>query len=141
MLRIQCFCRFLAWVLTFAIILLSIVPAHNRPVTPLPHNLEHLGMFILTGTAFGTGYRKYFLFSAVAVIAFSGFIELIQLFLPDRHARWGDFIIDACKASRSALLWALSWYVFAPTPGTYLSQLGQAGTNSGPLSPFKNYTR
>ena len=95
---IQRISRIAAWLLVLAIVILSIVPAEDRPVTPLPHDLEHLGIFILTGVAFGIGYGRY-LFPAVAAIAFSGAIELIQLYIPDRHARLSDFIVDALGIS------------------------------------------
>ena len=106
MLKLQKTCQFSAWVLVLGIIVLSVVPARDRPVTPMPHTVEHLGIFILTGAAFGVGYWRYLFFSIVAVTIFSGLIELIQLYLPDRHARLSDFIIDACSISIGVIIGA-----------------------------------
>jgi VanZ family protein len=98
--------RVAGWVLALAIIVLSIVPAQDRPVTPLPHDFEHLGIFVLTGVAFGIGYGRYF-FPVIASIAFAAGVELIQLYIPDRHARLSDFIVDAAGISLGVLLGAL----------------------------------
>jgi VanZ family protein len=95
---IQRISRIAAWLLVLAIIVLSIVPAQDRPVTPLPHDFEHFGILVLTGMVFGIGYGRY-LFPVTAGIAFSGAIELVQLYIPDRHARLSDFAIDAFAIS------------------------------------------
>ena len=79
--------------LLIAIVVLSLVPAHDRPVTALPHSLEHLTIFFAAGLAFRIGYPQRRLF--VALLAFTAAIELAQLLVPGRHARLSDFLIDA----------------------------------------------
>ena len=95
-----------AWILLVAIVVLSIVPAEERPVTPLPHDLEHFGIFVLTGAAFGFGYSRYAL-PSVGLLVFTGAIEIIQKFIPGRHARLSDFMVDAVSICFGVFLGAL----------------------------------
>jgi VanZ family protein len=88
------------------IVVLSVVPAEDRPVTPLPHDLEHLGIFVLAGAAFGVGYAEFVVLS-FALIGFSAAVELLQTFIPTRHARLSDFIVDACSIWFGLVLGAL----------------------------------
>jgi VanZ family protein len=87
--------RFVAWALACAIIVLSTVPPDLRPATPLPHNAEHFGIFWATGFAFGLGYRRRNVLLATLLVSFAAAIEIAQLFVPGRHARLDDFIVDA----------------------------------------------
>lgn len=87
--------RAAAWALTAAIIVLSVVPPHLRPVTPLPHNVEHFGIFYATGLAFALGYRHRKLLLPTSLVSFAGAVEVAQLFVPGRHARLSDFLFDA----------------------------------------------
>jgi VanZ family protein len=84
-----------AWTLLITIVILSLVPAQDRPGTALPHSLEHLTIFFAAGLAFGIGYPQRRLFQFVALLAFTAAIELAQLLVPGRHARLSDFLIDA----------------------------------------------
>jgi VanZ family protein len=88
-----------AWFLLLAIIVLSVVPPNYRPITPAPHVVEHWTIFFLTGLAFGLGYPRRHSAQSLALIAFSAGIELIQLAVPGRHARLGDFVVDALSVS------------------------------------------
>ena len=82
------------WSLAAAIVVLSLVPATLRPETGLPHNFEHFAIYWATGLAFALGYALTPLLASVLVI-FSGAVEILQLFVPGRHARLTDFIVDA----------------------------------------------
>jgi VanZ family protein len=84
-----------AWILLMTIAVLSLVPAQDRPVTSLPHLVEHISIFLVTGLAFGVGYPQRRLFQFVTLLAFTAAIELAQLLVPGRHARLSDFLIDA----------------------------------------------
>lgn len=86
--------RATAWILAIAIVVLSIVPGGLRPETDLPHYLEHFLIFVITGIAFGLGYSQTFSRLATLLVLFAGLVELAQLFLPSRHARISDFLID-----------------------------------------------
>ena len=87
--------RALAWAFAAAIVALSVVPPSLRPVTDLPHGVEHFAAFVLCGFAFGLGYRMAVVIEAAALVAFAGAIEIVQLFAPGRHARLTDFAVDA----------------------------------------------
>src|SRR5262249_4122474 len=50
--------RILAWMLTAAIIILTLAAPRLRPETALPHVIEHAGIFLITGCAFAIGYPK-----------------------------------------------------------------------------------
>jgi VanZ family protein len=86
--------RAAAWLVLLAIVVLSLVPPWARPVTA-PQTVEHLTIFLLTGLAFGLGYPRRQFSEAVLLLGFTGAIELAQLWVPGRHARLSDFLIDA----------------------------------------------
>jgi VanZ family protein len=87
--------RFTGWFLASVITLLSLVPPVLRPETGVPHEVEHFTIFFATGLAFGFGYPRRPLAVAILLIVFAGIIELAQLFVPGRHARLTDFVVDA----------------------------------------------
>jgi VanZ family protein len=86
------------WFLALTIVVLSVVPPDFRPVTGTPHVFEHLLIFLLTGFAFGSAYPHRTLSQMCGLVLFSGAIELIQLWIPGRHAREIDFATDAAAA-------------------------------------------
>lgn len=90
--------RIVAYSLATAIIVLSLVPPTLRPETSAPHSFEHLTIYGATGFAFGLGYKRRHDLLAILLVIFSGSIEIAQLFIPGRHARLSDFIIDAVAA-------------------------------------------
>jgi hypothetical protein len=90
--------RMIAWLLAAAIVLLSVVPAGFRPVTEAPHVLEHLGIFLLTGMAFRLGYSDRGAFAGLTLLFFAGSIEFAQLWIPGRHARLSDLLINIAGA-------------------------------------------
>lgn len=87
--------RIVAWTLATAITTLSILPPDLRPDTGVPHHLEHFAIYFATGLAFGLGYERKESLLAVLLVIFSAAIEVAQLFVPGRHARLSDFIVDA----------------------------------------------
>ncbi len=88
-----------AWFLLLAIVVLSVVPPSERPVTPAPHDLEHAAIFVATGVAFGLGYANRHLLQLIGLVGFSAAIEAIQLLIPGRHGRLSDFAVDAFSVS------------------------------------------
>ena len=85
-----------AWTLLITIVILSLVPAQDRPMMMgLPRLVEHFSIFFATGLVFGVGYPQRRLFQSVALLAFTAAIELAQLLVPGRHARLSDFLIDS----------------------------------------------
>ena len=93
----QMVARALAWVGILAIIVLSVVPAADRPVTGPGmswHLFEHITAFALVAGTFAIGYRFSLTRLFWLAFFFCGGIELLQIPLPTRHARVSDFIID-----------------------------------------------
>jgi VanZ family protein len=87
--------RVTGWLLAAIIAVLSFLPPWLRPQTPMPHGLEHFAIFAITGFVFGIGYSRRPVLVMVALVIFAATIEIAQLFVPDRHARLSDFIVDA----------------------------------------------
>jgi hypothetical protein len=86
--------RPLSWFGALAIIVLSVVPAADRPVTGAGSPLEHLAAFALVAGLFAIGYRLSLVARFMTALAFCAGIEVLQMPLPTRHARLGDFVID-----------------------------------------------
>ena len=92
------FLRISAWMLLAVIVVLTLVPPAIRPVTRVPHSVEHYAIFLLTGALFALSYEiRTNLFFVVAVI-FSGCLELVQSYVPGRHTRLSDAFVDAIGA-------------------------------------------
>lgn len=87
--------RIAAWALAAIIVITSVVPPQLRPETGVPHNFEHFLIFVVTGAAFGLSYDARRGLLALRLAIFSGFVEIAQLFVPGRHARLSDFMVDA----------------------------------------------
>ena len=106
--------RALAWILVATIVTLSLVPPSLRPVTGTPHDFEHFAIFALCGYAFGLGYRSRHLVHAIALVTFSGLVELLQFTAPGRHARAIDFVVDAVASCAGVLVgWMMLKLMFA----------------------------
>ncbi len=95
--------RVLSWIGIVAIIVLSVVPAKERPVTDAAdwfgawngHVLEHVTAFAPVAAAFAIGYHRLSLKRLLLLaLLFCGGIELLQVPLPTRHATVLDFVID-----------------------------------------------
>jgi VanZ family protein len=83
-----------AWCGVSAILILSVVPADERPVTGIGQGLEHFTAFGLVAGTFAMGYRLALIQLLLVALLFCGAIELLQVPLPTRHARVSDFFID-----------------------------------------------
>ena len=88
----------LGWLCVLAIILLSLVAPSLRPVTFLPHSLEHAAIFAITGLALGVGYPGRVVQHMAMLVIFAAAIELAQFYAPGRHPRLIDFVVDALSA-------------------------------------------
>ena len=86
--------RALAWVGVVSIIVLSIVPAIDRPVTGTGQWTEHFAAFAPVAAMFAIGYRLSLVQLVLLALIFCGGIELLQITLPTRHARLSDFTVD-----------------------------------------------
>ena len=90
--------RAVAWIGILAIVVLSVVPAVDRPVTGGGQSFEHFTAFALVGGAFAIGYRLSLTRLLLLAVLFCGGIELLQVPLPTRHARVSDFLVDTVGA-------------------------------------------
>src|SRR4051812_14429303 len=79
--------QFAGWACVIAIAALSLVAPSLRPVTMLPHDLEHAAIFALTGFTLGFGYPNRIQLQMSVLTIFAALIELAQLYAPGRHAR------------------------------------------------------
>jgi VanZ like family len=94
----QKFWQLAGWTLVVIITALSLVPPSIRPTTGAGGDFEHLLIFLAAGLAFAFGYRTRPWSVAIGLMVFSGTIELAQTFVPGRHARFHDFVIDSTAA-------------------------------------------
>jgi VanZ family protein len=95
--------RIVAWISILAIVILSVVPAADRPVTGAGQLLEHLTAFAIVGGAFAIGYRLSLIRLMFLAVFFCAGIELLQIPLPTRHARVSDFLVDIAGACLAIL--------------------------------------
>jgi hypothetical protein len=102
--RIAALLRAVAWAGVFAIFILSVVPADERPSTGLGQRIEHLAAFGLVAGAFAVCYRFTLIQLLLIALLFCGGIELLQVPLPTRHARVSDFVIDLLGSSLAIFL-------------------------------------
>jgi VanZ family protein len=102
--------RIIAWLLTAAVTFATLGPARFRPHSDLGQDGEHALAFLLVGLAFGLAYTRYRLLTAGIAVVLIGMLEMLQLWMPGRHARWQDFIVDALAASAGIAVAAmLDW--------------------------------
>ena len=87
--------RVIAWIIVIGLIMISLVPAPLRPGTGVSHNLEHFGSFLLAGIIWCLAYADRPVLWLGTMLVFAGGVELLQVFVPGRHARLSDFAVDA----------------------------------------------
>jgi VanZ family protein len=87
--------RIVAWTLATAIAALSVIPPSLRPETGVPHDIEPFLIYAATGLAFGLGYDRKRGSIVILLLIFTSAVEIAQLFVPGRHARLSDFMVDA----------------------------------------------
>jgi VanZ family protein len=90
--------RVVAWLLLLAVAALTLVPRAWRPISGLGHGLEHFGAFLLLGGAFTLAYRRHAYSIGLIAVMLIAVLELIQVFIPGRHATLADFLLNALGA-------------------------------------------
>jgi VanZ family protein len=102
--------RIIAWLLTAAVTFATLGPARLRPHSELGQDGEHALAFVLVGLAFGLAYPRRRVLTAGAAVVLIGVLELLQLWMPGRHARLEDFVVDALAACAGIAVAAmLNW--------------------------------
>jgi VanZ like family len=90
--------RIIAWLLSAAVTFATLGPPQYRPHSALGQDGEHALAFVLVGLAFGLAYPRHRRLTAAVAVVLIGVLELLQLWMPGRHARWDDFVVDALAA-------------------------------------------
>ena len=104
--------RIVAWLLAAAVTFSTLGPPRYRPqAAAITHNGEHVLAFVLTGLAFALAYPRQRLLGATLSIVMIGILELLQLFVPGRHARLEDFVVDALAALAGMALAAIAGWL------------------------------
>src|SRR3954453_15954271 len=102
--------RIAAWLLVLAVTFATLGPPQYRPHSPLGQDAEHVLAFVLVGLAFGAAYPRHRPSSAGVAVILIGVLELLQLWMPGRHARLQDFVVDAVAACAGiAVAAVLEW--------------------------------
>jgi VanZ family protein len=102
--------RIIAWLLTAAVTFATLGPPWLRPHSDLGQDGEHALAFVLVGLAFGLAYPPRRLLTTAMAVVLIGVLELLQLWMPGRHARLEDFVVDALAACAGmALAAGLDW--------------------------------
>ncbi|MBI5128448.1 MAG: VanZ family protein [Rhodopseudomonas palustris] len=117
MLNLNVLLRALAVLAPIILVILTIVPAAERPVTVLPHDLEHFAAFCLTGLIYGFVFARRLGLLLVLAVGFAAVIEVLQIPLATRHARWEDLLVDSAALCLGVLLGRLARTV-APRPAS-----------------------
>jgi len=99
--------RGIAWLIFITIVALTIVPPDLRPVSGLPHAIEHLIIFFFLGASFAIGYKHHSYSLCFLGIIFVACLEIMQIFIPGRHARLTDFAVDAISTCAGIVVTAL----------------------------------
>jgi VanZ family protein len=104
--------RLFAWLLAAAVTFATLGPPGYRPhAHAVGQDGEHALAFVLLGLAFGLAYRQHRVAAAVIAVVLTGALELAQLWVPGRHARLEDFIVDALTACAGFVAAAaLDWF-------------------------------
>ena len=103
--------------------LLALLPAPPQQASLGWDKLNHLAAFGVLALCAVLGWRHQRaaqLTVLLALLAYGGAIELLQMQVPNRQAEWGDLLADALGIAVGALL-ALAW----------LRRRGRAGTKEG----------
>lgn len=112
--------RLVAWLLAAAVTFVTLGPGDLRPHPVLGQQGDHALAFLLVGLFFGLAYpQRRWTVSAVAV-ALIGLLEIMQIWVPGRHARIEDFVVDALSACVGfAMSAAANWMMaqFSQDPG------------------------
>jgi VanZ like family len=87
--------RLSAWLLAAAVTFATLGPAQYRPHSSFGQDGEHALAFVLVGLAFAFAYPRQRLLATGIAVVMVGLLEVLQLFVPGRHARVEDFAVDA----------------------------------------------
>ena len=88
-----------SWLAILGLVILTVVPANEHPVTGIEHHWEHFTAFALVGFLFALAYVGYVRMQYLGAILFTLALELSKShYRPVLHARFEDFVVDALGA-------------------------------------------
>jgi len=87
--------RAMAWLYAVALAFLTLGSPTIRPETAMPHYLEHLAAFGLSGLLFSIAYQARRSLLLAVGVGFTIVLEALQSWAPGRHARWIDLAMNA----------------------------------------------
>jgi VanZ family protein len=96
--------RAASWLIILGLVIATVVPANERPVTGLQHDFEHFLAFGIAGLIFGLAYTWRSHVNLLSAVIFALVLELSQIPLATRHARFEDFVVDAVAACLGIVL-------------------------------------
>ncbi|WP_377830598.1 VanZ family protein [Bradyrhizobium lupini] len=104
--------RLVAWLLAAAVTFVTLGPEDVRPHPVLGQQGDHALAFLI-GIFFGLAYPQRRWTVSVVAVALIGLLEFMQLWVPGRHARFDDFVVDALSvcvgfAGSAAANWMLA---------------------------------
>lgn len=89
------------------VLYLALSPAPPQTVDLGWDKLNHLAAFAIMTMTAGQGFKHACKQVLVALLAFGGLIELLQSFVPNRYAEWGDLGADALGIALGLLVWRI----------------------------------
>jgi VanZ family protein len=94
------------WVCILAVAVLSLVPGKARPHTGLPGQVEHFLAYFMTALLQGFRLRNltYHGTLAIALCAYAGILETLQIWIPGRSAQFIDFAASSCGVLSGMIL-------------------------------------
>jgi VanZ family protein len=87
--------RIMAWLSAAALVFLTLSSPGVRFETAVSHNFEHFAAFGASGLSFSIGYRRRLLIVLVGGLGSTTILEALQIWAPDRHARWLDLLMNS----------------------------------------------
>lgn len=108
--KIQSLFKLIGLLAVVVLIALSLVPGDLRPHTGAPGPFEHIAAYSLTAgfLAYGFGKSRNPVVIILGLSIFSGAVEIAQIYIPDRHPAFVDFLASTAGALIGA---ALAWTI------------------------------
>lgn len=89
------FWRLLLLLEMLLVLYLSLSPRPPQSLDLGWDKLNHLAAFSSMALSAGLGFKRPWSQVFFALLAFGGLIEMLQSFVPNRYAQWGDLAADA----------------------------------------------
>ena len=111
--------RMLLAVLVVVVAWFAFMPGGGAPSFGIGDKIDHLlafGALASTGALSQQAGARHALQTALGLLAYGGFIELVQTQLPTRTGEWADLLADAVGIAGGLLLVALLRRLWRPAP-------------------------